>query len=406
MKLEDYPWMCPEPFTNINVTTTGRFRPCCIMASNGEEAPHFKDKIYNINEHTYKEFYNSDFMKRLRSAMKTGEDVEFLKDVCSVCEVQECSGNESRRQFYLKKFDKELSHRKKELEHIIENDSAPTFFHSMEMDGLGGNYCNLSCSMCHEYSSSGVMGDKIKLGEKITIPLKMVNDKPSPLIKSTPCEEFNLELPTLVQNLDELKLVGGEPLIIKEIYELMDMIKDPSKTNLRISTNGTIDPSKFIESAKRFKSVTVNVSIDGFGKVNDYIRYPSDWNTILRTYLQFRKTTNFRTSFVTTINALNIERLHEIAIRFPKKSYYFASYVGNNFYSINSIPDDIKKRNLEILNKHKHLDQVSILIRLLENCVYNEQEMKDMLEHIKRRDRLRGTNLLDVFPEWRPYYGL
>ena len=33
-----------------------------------------------------------------------------------------------------------------------------------------------------------------------------------------------------------------------------------------------------------------------------------------------------------------------------------------------------------------------------------EYEMWDMLKHIKRRDVLRKRNLLDVFPEWEPYY--
>ena len=41
------------------------------------------------------------------------------------------------------------------------------------------------------------------------------------------------------------------------------------------------------------------------------------------------------------------------------------------------------------------------LIKYLENAEYNETDMWKMLRHIKRRDRLRGTNLLDVFPEWK-----
>ena len=30
-KLEDYEWMCPEPFTNILTTTYGHFIPCCVL---------------------------------------------------------------------------------------------------------------------------------------------------------------------------------------------------------------------------------------------------------------------------------------------------------------------------------------------------------------------------------------
>jgi sulfatase maturation enzyme AslB (radical SAM superfamily) len=295
-------------------------------------------------------------------------------------------------------------HKKPELENIIHNQTKPTFFHSIEADGMGGNYCNLSCSMCHEYSSSGVLKEKIELNEPVTIPIKIVNGKQSPLIKVTPCEAFLKELPQLLDNVLELKLVGGEPLMNKESYELMRMVNKPSETNLRIITNGTIDPSKFIQIAKQFESVVVNISIEGVGPVNDYIRYPSDWNTILQTYLKLRKETNFSVSFVTTINALNINRLPEISLKFPKKTYYFASYVDNNCYTLSSIPPDIKQLFLKQLTANKHLDQVDILISYLQNAVYKETDMIEMIQHIKRRDKLRGTNLLDVFPEWKEYY--
>ena len=44
------------------------------------------------------------------------------------------------------------------------------------------------------------------------------------------------------------------------------------------------------------------------------------------------------------------------------------------------------------------LKSATDLIKYLENAEYNETDMWKMLRHIKRRDRLRGTNLLDVFP--------
>ena len=46
-----------------------------------------------------------------------------------------------------------------------------------------------------------------------------------------------------------------------------------------------------------------------------------------------------------------------------------------------------------------NINQVSInTINLLENA------MNTMLYDIKARDKYRGTCLIDLFPEWKPYY--
>ena len=101
--------------------------------------------------------------------------------------------------------------------------------------------------------------------------------------------------------------------------------------------------------------------------------------------------------FTTTINALNIARITELL---KLRKGHAGSLVVNNEYSLNSIPDDIK----EIYLNRLYEDGATNLIGYLENAVYNETDMWKMLMHIKRRDRLRKTNLLDVFPEWKKYY--
>ena len=107
---------------------------------------------------------------------------------------------------------------------------------------------------------------------------------------------------------------------------------------------------------------------------------------------------------MTTINALNVGRLHEILEVLPENKVSFSSLVTNNFYSLNSIPPDIKDVYLKRLSGFKYFKQKQTLIDYLNNTEYNEQDMVQMIQHIKRRDKLRGTNLLDVFPEWKEYY--
>ncbi len=398
-KLEDYEWICPEPFVGVYTTTTGQFRPCCTMPKylNPEQT-----EKYNVDTSTHKEFYNSEFMHSLRTALKNN-DRSFLDNYCNICKTVEDSGGVSSRKYYVNKFNELFYDKKEELELIIENNLEPSFHSTVQLDSLGGNYCNLSCSMCGERASSSLLKEKLELKEEVYAPITFVNSKQRYLIKPKNSPDFLEEIPSFVNNCKEIKFVGGEPLLCKEIYDLMNICEKKSETIVRITTNGTINPEKFISFAKAFKKVVVNISIEGYGKVNDYIRYPSNWDDILLNYDKFCEA-GFVVSFVTTINALNISRLYQIPLNLPNVKYGFNSFVGNNFYSINSIPEELKTQYILLLSKKRNFLGVDNLILYLNNSKFNENEMIGMLKHIKRRDVFRGTNLLSVFPEWRPYY--
>jgi len=386
--LEQYKWICPEPFTNIQASTSGFYKPCCVMTETQDMAK-YVSKRYSVEQYSIMEHYNSDYMQRLRNAMRNENDDEYVNTMCKNCKVKEDNGVRSHREWYLDRFTSrsEFKHKKEELEDIIANNKQPTFFHSMELDALGGNYCNLSCNMCSGYSSSKYLAEEIQLKETY-------RDKALILPKVN--EKIWEELPTILENLCELKLVGGEPLISKNTYRLMEMVPHPENTILRIITNGTHNPDKFINLAKKFKQVIINLSIEGVGEVNNYIRYPSKWNDILNNRIKLTRVG--KVILVSTINALNINKLYQI----PKMGfeYTMSSLVTNNFYSLKSIPNDIKDKYLNELYQHKMVD----LIKLLESSTFDENDMWNMLRHIKRRDGLRKTNLLNIWPEWKEYY--
>jgi sulfatase maturation enzyme AslB (radical SAM superfamily) len=50
-----------------------------------------------------------------------------------------------------------------------------------------------------------------------------------------------------------------------------------------MSTNGTVLPMpNVLEAFKKCKRLKLDISIDAYGKLNDYIRSGSDWNTIVK----------------------------------------------------------------------------------------------------------------------------
>tara|TARA_Y100000004_G_scaffold145369_1_gene165820 strand:+ start:1554 stop:2717 length:1164 start_codon:yes stop_codon:yes gene_type:complete len=379
-KLEDYEYMCPEPFTNLHTGAYGNYLPCCVMDYK-ELYEREKNEMYDTKNHTIEEWFNSAFIKKLRKAFKENNK-DFLKGICKNCIKSEQSGVRSHREWYLERFMKdEFVHKKEELEKIIHEESFPTFLHCVNADSIGGALCNLSCNMCNEASSTKWNSEAIKLKEM---------DYMIPLAKNYKNFYKDLEKFEII----EFKMTGGEPLLVEKHYEIMSKLS--KDTIIRIITNGTVNPTRLIKILKDFKQVIINVSVEGVKEVSEYIRHGSNFDTVLKHYDMMQEV--FHTvSFTLTINALNIARIPELL---KLRKGHAGSPVTNNFYSVSSIPDDIKELYLNKLYESGNID----LIKYLESAKYNEEDMWEMLRHCKRRDRLRGTNLVDVFPEWKDYY--
>ena len=380
-KLEDYEWICSEPFTNLYTAPSGHYVPCCAIDYT-ELFKNYGSEILDTNENSIDDYFKSPFLKKMRKAMKEN-DRNFLKDICKNCIKSEEAGNRSHRQWYLQRFVKdEFKHKKKELEKLIHKESHPTFLHSVEALSVGGNICNLACNMCGSGCSSKFNSEAIKLGEEFKMQPQPINYK-----------KFYDDLYKF--NVLEFKFTGGEPLLIEKNYEIMS--KQSRDTIIRIITNGTVDPSNLIKVLKDFDKVVINVSAEGPKDVTNYIRYGSDFDVVLKHYDMMQEIWGGDVMFTATINALNIARIPELL---KLRKGHAGSPVTNNFYSISSIPYEIREIYLNKLYEEGATD----LIKYLENAEYNETDMWKMLRHIKRRDRLRGTNLLKVFPEWEEYY--
>ena len=76
-------------------------------------------------------------------------------------------------------------------------------------------------------------------------------------------------------------------------------------------------------------------------------------------------------------------------------------------YTPLAVPFDIRERFIDYYFENAPLKfhrDFSKIISLLENTEFDESKMEIMIKDVKARDKLRGTCLPDVFPEWEPYY--
>ena len=392
-KLEDYEWICPEPFANVSTDPYGVWQPCCVAqfeerltTDEDWEKLLTKKDLKNVKTDTFKDYYRSEFMSKVREAFKKG-DKDFLSDMCKQCVQSEKYNLQSLRQVSLEKFSNQYSHKKEELERIIDEDCEPTFFINPTLQSLAGYLCNLKCGMCHNSVSSARKAESMKLGEI---------EKSSALFVPTHSDKFYGELDFIIENSLEFELPQAEPLLVEYNYEILKRLKKGSK--LKLVTNGTINPDRFISLAKHLDT-TVNISIEGGKNVNTYIRYPSDWDTIIKTYDTLDK--HFDVSFLSTINSLNIGKFTQLKKDIGHRKWNQGSVIVNNRpYTLSAIPDDVKESYLNDCYEFG----MPKLISYLEDSVYDEKVMVELMQHCKRRDKLRKTYLPSVFPEWSKYY--
>ena len=117
-----------------------------------------------------------------------------------------------------------------------------------------------------------------------------------------------------LSELDYIKFVGGEPMIDKNHEPFLSKLfsKSDKDISLRYYTNGTVKPSKqVIEFWKSAKSVEIYFSIDGVGRVNEILRPPHKWETIVDTIEYFKsiECVNFEFYIHTVVSCANIKHL-------------------------------------------------------------------------------------------------
>jgi glutamate-1-semialdehyde 2,1-aminomutase len=117
------------------------------------------------------------------------------------------------------------------------------------------------------------------------------------------------------QQLRMLTIIGGEPLLIKEVrYILRHLVERGVARNitLLISTNGTCADNEWFDLLSNFQSINMQISVDGHGGINEYIRSPSKWKTIEENIALFNNQPNTWCDVNMTVQAYNILNIVEV----------------------------------------------------------------------------------------------
>ena len=217
-----------------------------------------------------------------------------------------------------------------------------------------------------------------------------------------------------IENIKKLYVAGGEPTAMPEFYNFVDQCIKDKKTNFEfvVNTNGTKLSDRFKQQLKEFSDFQFIVSIDGFNKLNHYIRWPSDWQKIIDN-VQYLKQQNYVVSFNITVSIYNILTLYELLEFFDQVfpatlvHCQFADSKNNMLSALNFPNRDLIINNLTNIQKLKCYQNDPLLQSFIDGVIMHYEnnfqldleKLKTFFEFNDKLDQSRNIKLADYIPE-------
>ncbi len=165
-----------------------------------------------------------------------------------------------------------------------------------------------------------------------------------------------------LQVITKLNFIGGEPLLIKEVRNIMRYLISMGRASditLSVSTNGTVMDDEWRELAVRFKLLIIQVSLDGYSGLNDYLRYPSEWESIKQNLKNLQNTPNAYVYVKMAVQAYNMLHVTEL-IDFCEREgldFHYQPVVEPPQLNCNGMPDEIRSIAAEKLRRYAMRNQ-------------------------------------------------
>ena len=323
-----------------------------------------------------------------------------------------------------------------------------------------GNACNFACSYCGPQYSSKWVEEIEKHGGYPTEhnfnsidDIKERNQMPYKQSEHNPyVEAFWKWWPDLYPDLHTFRMTGGEPLMSKDVFKVLEYIRDNPTINpnlsLSINTNlGVPDKlvDRFIEIAKdlcennKVRELIVFTSVEATGAQAEYsrfgLKYEKFWSNVDKILTELPKVT---INIMATYNALSVFSYSDLIDRVFE---YKKKYANGQRYWISALqldtsylrwPTHLSVKILEPKHKELILDsakkalyygikeftkdnygfsnvEIQKMKRLYDYAVGTTsfdtgKYRKDFVKFVDEYDNRRGTKFLETFPQLEEMY--
>lgn len=322
----------------------------------------------------------------IRNKMLAGE---LIPEHCSTCYNYEASGIKSARQQETVEWANRLSLTSIEDLKKIET---PVYY-----EVRPSNVCNLQCRSCGPDSSNLIEHEYIRMGWR----------EPNATIGYTNFDFVKFD------NLKKLYVAGGEPTAMIELYNFMQTCINNQNTDFEflINTNANKISDRFLSLCSQFSNLQFIVSVDGFRKINDYVRWLSSWENTVANAKKLSLT--HKISFNIVVSVYTISQLGEllefIDNNFPNLLVHcqFAEF-KNDILNPDMFPDrELVLRNIRKIKNLNCYKNDRLLESFIDGIInqfetpqpINLEKLKLFFEFNDQLDKSRNIQLKDYIPE-------
>ena len=323
------------------------------------------------------------------------------------------------------------------------------------------NRCNFKCSYCGPSFSSSWVQEANKYGAYPTMDnfndmevLRKEGKMPINHREHNPyVEAFWKWWPDLYRDLHTFRITGGEPLLSKDTWGVLDyIINEPNpnrKLNLAINSNLGIQDAlldKFIEKVNRIEDedrvneFIIFTSVDGWGEQAEYIRNGLEFNRFWDNMNKvLTKCPKVNLTIMSTFNALSvpsykklIDGVYDLKKEYASTDRYWTSaiFLDSSYLrypthqTVQILPQKWAKEVFKTAQytdflgipkfDHKHVGYSDIetqkIKRIYDWMISREDDEK--LKHqrynfgkfFKAHDERRGTNFVKTYPELEDFW--
>ncbi len=407
--LEQSKTFCIMPWVHFHVTQYGTVTPCC-------QAPWQKEQAFgNINENSITEIWEGEKIKKFRKTILNGE-----KDTrCTSCFKREKEGFTSLRKVtntkYKHKFDLALSTSK-----LGEIGNVPPIYFDIRFS----NVCNLRCRICGPWSSSSWFNDAIQLGM-----IKQDANALTYAFKYT--KMFFEQFEAQINSVEELYFAGGEPIMMEEHYQLLQLLLKHNRTDVRLTYNTNFSSFTFknyniFELWKQFKTISIAASLDASEKRGEFLRKNLNWKTVIENRKLIQKELPHIEFVVSaTLNNYNVLHLPDFHKDWTAQGliqvedFIPTLLVTPKELSVMILPKEFKEKASHRYSEHLKWIQTipsinsvkrDYMLVQFENIIKtlkanNDKEEVDLFrKNSNSMDKIRNEKTIDIFPELKEFF--
>lgn len=319
------------------------------------------------------------------------------------------------------------------------------------------NECNFKCGYCHPAVSSSFHQELKRYGAMDMVKNHALD---ASCADHTLTEDNNPYVAawwkwweTIGDELNILRITGGEPLLHKSTYRLFDELRSNPKPNLEINVNSNMgiktalveklcDNVNDLKSSGKIARFKLFTSVDTWGSKAEYIRTGLDldlWEKNLDTYI---RSTKSPVTFMCTFNILSVTSFVEFLKKILewREKYQDIILPDDNTAKIRFDTPYLKEPlqyDMQILPKEEFLPHFDYILSFIEENLddanpkkfsnleyekfrrvrnyfmttsYDETKItegrRDFYRWFTEIDRRRNTNFLEVFPDMENFWNM